>query len=162
MHWDALAALPLPAKLHPMPREAHAVERIVRQSWRSPSRLQSAESCPALCVTVSVRSTSYVGVHPSHSAQSNAVSPFVNCAASSCPSHVRRQNGRIIYRIYCTVTEWQTQFFLLLVVLIFKDFAFWVPEGQGAKPLPAQGVSRYSTGVRPASQRAEWLTTALY
>ena len=27
-------------------------------------------------------------------------------------------------------------------------------RSEGAKPLPAQGVGRYSTGVRPASQRA--------
>ena len=33
-----------------------------------------------------------------------------------------------------------------------KLLRIWVLEG--AKPLPAQGVGRYSTGVRPASQRA--------
>ena len=36
--------------------------------------------------------------------------------------------------------------------LIFFFLRIWVLEG--AKPLPAQGVGRYSTGVRPASQRA--------
>ena len=42
------------------------------------------------------------------------------------------------------------------IVYIGSSFKkIWVPEG--AKPLPAQGVSRYSTDVCPASQRAVYI-----